>query len=276
MLGRAVGLHQRAAGVGIGRSVFPANEIEHQLSFVVELNTEPIPPDLVFVGGYGRTTFTIGSFGGCGVDSASVNVSGAPLGYARVKVRTPDFAPPYCAIDVTDFAFFTNLYYGYPVPVVDDCRDFDNNGQVNTVDWYFFATHYVNHYGQTCSAGSAPQEATSANASVALRLTEEYPTATTHRLYVDIDVENFAGVTTSLFALARDNERLTFVEWLPSANSPGNVLFASKVRDGLEHLVVGLAASEPLTDSTVRLGRLVFEVTGTQPFRSQTMSSRSW
>jgi len=103
---------------------------------------------------------------------------------------------------------------------------------------------------------------------VALRLTEEYPTATTHRLYVDVDVENFTGVTTSLFAIARDNERLKFVEWLPSASPPGTVLFASKVRDGREHLVVGMAAPEPLAGSTRRLGRLVFDVTGTQSFES--------
>src|SRR5918992_3579336 len=48
MFGRAIAIDERAAGIWIDRSVFVPNQIEHEFGVIIEVDAEPIPPDLVF------------------------------------------------------------------------------------------------------------------------------------------------------------------------------------------------------------------------------------
>jgi hypothetical protein len=85
-------------------------------------------------------------------------------------------------------------------------------------------------------------------------------------LYVDVDAENFAGVKASLFALKTASDRLQFAEWREVETTVGSVMFAPNVRNGAPAYFVGVVASKPFDGSTVPLGQLVFDVSGTEPF----------
>jgi hypothetical protein len=101
---------------------------------------------------------------------------------------------------------------------------------------------------------------------VSFGFSEEFPTATTHRLYVDVGVENFVDVTVSVFSVKTGDGRLAFREWRPSEkNEVGEVLFAPVVRDGEPQLFFGVLVSKAFKESASPLGRLVFDVVGMEP-----------
>lgn len=204
------------------------------------------------------------AFGGCSYnDAADVLLNGFALAQqATVTIRTPDFDGDGAAADIQDFAFFGT---GYPVdPALNDCRDFNNDNKVSIYDFVFYTSHLEDT--SPYSPANAPTEIVQSNAGVALRFTEEFPTATSHRLYVDVGVENFAGVKASLFALGTASDRLQFAEWREVETTVGSVLFAPNVRNGAPAYFVGVVASTPFDGSAVPLGQLVFDVSGTEPF----------
>lgn len=94
----------------------------------------------------GQTTITGDiAAGGCDNGGVRVVVQGIVIGAGvcadpcvAVKVRSADFNGNLI-INVVDFAFFAG---GYPVnPAVNDCRDFNNDGQVGIVDFAKFTAH---------------------------------------------------------------------------------------------------------------------------------------
>jgi len=218
-----------------------------------------LPPGEGFANGYYRTTFTIAAFSGCEERSALVSLYGLPLVNATTKVRSPDLNHDG-EVRVVDFAIFAA---GYPVdPAPNDCRDFTNDGKVNAADFAVFGAH--NNHEAVQQLAQKLSTATS-DAGVALRFTEEYPTATTHRLYVDVDVDNFADVSAALFSLVSGNDRLTFVEWRPRGQVLGTVIFAPVEIEGGQQLYFGTLADEARASTASNLGRLVFNVVGGDP-----------
>ncbi|MCI0450845.1 MAG: right-handed parallel beta-helix repeat-containing protein [Candidatus Latescibacteria bacterium] len=213
------------------------------------------------------TTLSHNAFGGrwpacSNGDAVDVLLNGYPLApQAVVTIRSPDLTGNG-SVDLGDFAAFSQNYPLEPAP--GDCRDFNGDAKVNLLDFTIYSQH--NGHASPYDPANAPADVAQSAASVALYFTEEYPTATTHRLFVDVDVENFADVTTSLFAVVAGSSRLTFVEWQLPQSTLGTVMCAPVTRDGTEQLYFGVRVSESFAGSSSRLGRLVFDVTGTDPF----------
>jgi hypothetical protein len=209
------------------------------------------------------TSIRHGPFGGCsGNDAVDVLLNGFALAQkATFRVRTPDFNGNGVATDSQDFGYFTA---GYPVnPAINDCRDFNNDARVDVVDFQKYTWHYQH---TSTYLANAPAEMIQSDVSVALQFTEEYPTATTHRLYVDVGVENFADVKASLFALRTASSRLEFAEWRQQDPTWGAVMFASHLRNGAPEHFFGAVVSRTFEGSSSPLGQLVFDVSGTEPF----------
>ncbi len=211
------------------------------------------------------TTIEHAYFGGFGTEAVEVLLNGYPLAQpAEFVVRTPDLSGDGL-VNVVDFASFTsgsccgNSHY--PVnPASDDPRDFNNDHKVDFVDFAFFGQHntHVTLYGP-----AARIAVSSSTAGVALSIAEEYPTATTHRLYVDIEATNLSDVDAALFALDVANTRLASPSWNPETSLDATVLFAP-IDEG-KQFCIGLKLNSNAAESTMRLGRITFDVMGQEP-----------
>jgi hypothetical protein len=209
------------------------------------------------------TTITHSFFGGCAVNDADILLNGMPLASrAHFEIRTIDTMPPYGVVDIIDFGDFGTHYQSPPKPY-SSCYDADNNGQLKLADFAFYGAHYQ-HLKPT-GHQMLNSEPIQSDASVALQFTEDFPTATSHKLYVDVTAENFDGITSAVFSMRGGSERLEYVSWLPTAEPAGDFLFAPVTRDGEEELFFGLLIPENATASTHVLGRLVFEVADMTP-----------
>lgn len=227
-----------------------------QAAIAVDSLPDLLPPSQNFPNGYHRATFTVRSFGGCETGSALVSLYGIPLVEATTKVRSPDMNASG-SVDVVDFALFG--LGGFPRnPAPDDCGDFNNDAKVDLADFGTFGAHNNHHHGQAL----AKTDLSVSSAGVVLHFTEEYPTATSHRLYVDVDVSGFAEVEAALFALVAGNERLTFVEWSKTENSLGTIMFAPVPVGETQQLYFGALTSESFAGTVSRIGRLTFDVSG--------------
>lgn len=197
-------------------------------------------------------------------DAVDVLLNGYPLtSQAVVTIRSPDLNGNG-TVNVADFAIFGQGGYPQDPAPPNDCRDFDGNGRIHAEDFATFGAH--NNHTSDNPLWNAPAVVAQSNASVTFRFTEDFPTATTHKLIVDVDVADFADVTTALFAVAARNARLSFEEWRNASSALGTVAFARVTRDGEEQLYFGVIVSEGFTGTGANLGELVFDVTGSQPF----------
>ncbi len=218
------------------------------------------PPSGSFSNGFYRTTFTASPFAGCQQGDVDVRLYGQSLVRVSSKTRSPDLNANG-TVDVVDFALFSDG--GVPrEPVPGDCSDFNNDDKVDTIDFATFGGHNGHHSAQALLAG----DVTVSNSGIVLRFTEEFPTATSHKLYVDIDARGFADVDASLFALVAGNERLSFVGWTRAQNSLETVVFAPVSTGETEQLYFGTRTAESYNGSTTALGRLTFDVSGLSTF----------
>lgn len=208
-----------------------------------------------------KTSVRHSHFGGCSSEPLDVLLNGFPAGVpATSTIRSTDLSGDG-AVNLSDFAAFGSPHFPRS-GVAGDCSDFDADNDVDLTDFAAFSAHHQHNspYGAVNSATPA----LSSNATVVLHFTEEYPTATTHLLYVDVDVDGFADVSASIFALAAGNDRLSLNEWSPAEATEATVLFAPVNRDGTEELYFGMLEVESHT-GLARLGRLTYDVLGTEP-----------
>lgn len=205
------------------------------------------------------------AFGACSSsDLVEVLLNGEPLlSQASVNIRTWDLAAPYGSYSLPDFGAFG---VGFPVnPAVNDCRDFNNDSKVDVSDFSWFGQHYT-HSSPYQPANASEGEPPTSGAAVSLVFTDEYETANRHRLLVDVSVTNFGGVMTSMFEMTTSAHRLAFVEWQPAGQSIGTVMVAPVSRESEHNVCFGVLVSEGFAGSESALGRLVFNVTGDEPF----------
>ncbi len=181
---------------------------------------------------------------------------------ANLHIRTVDCVSQFGVINLSDFATF-GAHHTSPPKAYEPSCDFDDSGTIDQTDFDFFGLHY--NHASPYPLRNAPAELVQSSAAIAMQFTEEFPTATTHRLYVDVDAQNFSDVEASVFSLIAGSERLSFVEWSPLGDSVGNVLFTPALRDGTPHLFFGVLVSDSYSGTSTRLGRLIFDVTDQEP-----------
>ncbi len=211
------------------------------------------------------TTITHSHFGGYGVNDVDILLNGHALAsQAHFDLRTMDMVPSG-SVNAGDFAMFGSHYTSPPKPYASQA-DFNGDGAVNLGDFTIFSQHYNHQVPIGYPQLNPSNQVAESNAGVALQVTEEFPTANTHRLYVDVSVENFSGVTTSVFSMRAGSNRLTFVEWIGAGKDLGEVLFTPVVRDGAQELFYGLLVSDAFEGSNATVGRLVFDVAGADAF----------
>ncbi len=221
----------------------------------VEAQGDAVGPDYV-------ATIMHPYFGGHGNDNVNILLNGHPLAsQAHFELRSIDISGDGVGNLVDLGAFMT--HYPPPKPYSRYCDYAANEYEIALSDFAVFGAHY-NHTKVTGhqQLNSEPIES---NAGVALQFTEEFPTASTHRLYVDVSVENFDGVSASAFSMQSGSNRLSFVNWIPAGGSLGDVLFSPVIRDGAEELFFGVLVSEAFAGTGATLGRLVFDVSGAEP-----------
>jgi hypothetical protein len=210
------------------------------------------------------TVILHGNFGGFDVDSVRVMLNNWPLPTkALLDIRTPDAVAPFGNITAADFAYFGDSVYPKPYRWQSD---FDGDGNVSAKDVAYFGRHYAHH--TSLPVVNAVEGTAVSSTEVVLEFTTEFPTATQQRLFVDVSLAGISDVTTCVFLLRKSDDALTFVEWLPGEEAIGRVLFAPVTRDDSPELFFGVLVSESFGGDGSRLGRLVFEVAGTDPYEA--------
>ncbi len=202
-------------------------------------------------------------FGGHGKDTVNILLNGHPLAsQAHFEIRSVDMNGSG-VVNLADFAQFAGTS-GYPSPPKPYNRYCDFAAPEYIIALQDFAL-FGEHWNHTFPAGSQQlnDEPVESNAGVALQFTEEFQ-ANSHRLYVDVRVENFANVTASLFSMQAGSNRLSFVNWIPASTPLGEPMFAPIIRDGVEELFFGVLVSDTFTGSDAPVGRLVFDVSGVE------------
>lgn len=202
-------------------------------------------------------------FGGHGVNDVDVLLNGQALeSQAHFEIRSPDITGDGI-VNLVDLPQFHNHYQSPPKPYDSKC-DFESpENEIQLQDFATFGAHY-NHV-KPAGYQQLNSQVAESNAGLDLAFTEEFPTANTHRLYVDVRAENFAGVSASAFSMRSGSERLAFVEWIPAQQELGAVLFSPVLRDGVEESFFGVLVSESFAEAGATLGRLVFDVSGVDP-----------
>jgi hypothetical protein len=100
---------------------------------------------------------------------------------------------------------------------------------------------------------------------VVLGFTEEYVTAVTRRLLVDVTLENCAGVNCCLFAIRANRPDLALASWQPSEWAAKSAPFAPIDGADGQELLFGVIMFNDTGASSRHLGQLVFDVEGSAP-----------
>jgi hypothetical protein len=222
----------------------------------VEAQSDAVGPDY-------KADISHSYFGGSGVNDVDVLLNGHPLASpAHFEIRSPDISGDG-VVDLVDFSTFGPAYTSPPKPYNSACDFGAPLGTITLPDFSLLGAHW----GHAKLAGhqTITDEPSESDAGVSLQFTEEFPTANSHRLYVDVGLENFADVTTSVFSMQSGSSRLLFNNWIPAQQMVGEVLFTPVIRDGAEELFYGVFVSESFTGADATIGRLVFDVSGSDP-----------
>jgi hypothetical protein len=220
-----------------------------------------------------------------GDDSVTVYLNGYPLANkAFVRRRGPDMKsagpePKPCGgdmlcpdgrVSIADFNYFTTHYpSGAYVP---QC-DFNGSGApINLGDFGLFCVHFQNpeHHlpfsGPLLSpaANAQPQVAVTSG-HVAMSFTDEYVTALSRHLSVDLSLESFQGISLCLFAVRTNRSDLALASFEPTSWGSDHVIFTTVDRGGQTDYYFGVIMKDDFDDATRHLGALVFNVQGSSP-----------
>ncbi|HXV14759.1 MAG TPA: FlgD immunoglobulin-like domain containing protein [Candidatus Krumholzibacteria bacterium] len=223
-----------------------------------------VPPNVEFADGYGRTTFTIHGFSGCGVDSAVVSVYGMQLGYAHLNIKSPDVmlgGVTNGRVDLLDFGTL-GASYTSPPKLYNACVDYEAAaGEINLNDFAAFSAHW----GHAAPGGeSAPEAASTAvSGTVALEFEESHPLLGEHTLRATMSFEGVPPFKAAMFALRNENPKLEFVGWTELPGYAGETISTETIRDGRREVFIGVFDGDA-TGGDVTLGTAVFRVVSDQ------------
>lgn len=227
-------------------------------------NVAILPPDLEFVAGYGRTTFTISAFTGCGIDSALVSANGMPLGYAQLKTKSYDVSGTVGIVNLPDLAMFSNaypsskcncVYAALYLPCVDYAMP---DTTVNLVDF----AQWWPHYGHEVTGGGSSPEAVSETTvgTVLIELEEVHPLIGEHKLRAQVSLEGVEPFELAVFALHNASPKLEFMGWAEADDLERETLCIEAVRDGRKEVVIGVLGKDGQPSGATTLGTAEFRV----------------
>lgn len=225
---------------------------------------------------------------GSGSNQATVCLNGYPLTQtATISRRTPDYKSA-----------------GAPGPDPCTGDNMCADGKVTNADWSWFVTHYptganpgatylaaadyvtpfgspitladlnwfVGHYTAAHKVSStttplllAGDPELIATTHVEFGFSEEYVTALQHRLYVDVTLEDCAGKNWCAFSLKTNRSDLSLSSWQPTSWAATSAPFVPIESEDGQLLFFGVIMINDTEESSRQLGRLVFDVQGSDP-----------
>ena len=236
-------------------------------------NVAILSPDTEFLDGCARTTFTVGAFGGSGVDSSLISVNGAPLGYAHLNVKSYDFDTSGMSlgiVNLSDYAVFGNAYTSTPCRCLPGYpKQYDARADyalpdttISLTDLSQFGPHY-SHQVPGGGGGSLVAGQISAG-SIELELEEVLPLIGEHKLRATVKLEGVEAFEVAVFALRNENPKLEFIGWSEAAGFGGETMCAEIVRDGRHECFIGVLGQEGGSSGTTTLGVAEFRVLSDQ------------
>jgi hypothetical protein len=98
-----------------------------------------------------------------------------------------------------------------------------------------------------------------------MSFTDEYVTALSRHLSVDLSLESFQGISLCLFAVRTNRSDLALASFEPTSWGSDHVIFTTVDRGGQTDYYFGVIMKDDFDDATRHLGALVFNVQGSSP-----------
>jgi hypothetical protein len=184
---------------------------------------------------------------------------------------TGDLSCPDGKVSSADFGWFSTHYRTSANPNAPYFRGADYAepiGQITLADNSQFIIHYVGAGHKQPSLDPLLQtvgEEQFVATHVEFSFTEEYETALEHRLYADVTLEDCANTNWCVFAIRTNRPDMTLLRWEPTSWAAGSAPFQQVNFDGEAELVFSVFMINDTAESTRHLGRLVFDVKGSEP-----------
>ena len=215
-------------------------------------------------------------------------LDGHPLQeHATVDHRSPDVksagapGPAPCSGDLlcpdgkvtnADLGWFFTHYPtganpGAPYSKLADYRN-PIGAPIGLADFSEFTVHFAGSGHKYEAPGDLMQTVGSeeiASTHVVLGFTEEYVTALDHRLYVDVTLEDCADKRWCLFAIKSNRSDLTLSSWEPTSWAASSAPFSPVDTENGQELYFGVIMINDTDEATRHLGRLSFNVSGSDP-----------
>jgi FlgD Ig-like domain len=236
-------------------------------------------PELITPNGY-RWTVTLSSLSGCGEHSVPISYKGMLVGYAHIKVRSPNLVlSPGITRSQVNITDFTDVAHGFPVyyqssvcncqysKPYSPCADYVfPDTAVTMPDYAKFGEHF-NHV--FTSGGASPSTfglAMSAGV-VRLEFEEEQPPVGQHLVRVRVVLDGVEPFTAAVVALANENPLFRYVSWTPDPSLDGTNIGTELTRDGVKQVFLGVVTPAVSSGATTSLGIAEFVVDSANPIQ---------
>jgi hypothetical protein len=189
--------------------------------------------------------------------------------------------PSPCGLDIScpdgmvtnpDFNWFASHYptVANPGATYFEAADYAKpfSSPIGFPDYSRFVGHFVgagHAYPYTGELQTVGDKETTASTHVVLGFTEEFVTALEHKLYVDVTLEDCADKNWCVFSLRPNRSDLSLSSWIPTDWAASSAPFVPLNIDNEQELSFGVIMINDTEESTRLLGRLVFNVAGSDP-----------
>jgi hypothetical protein len=207
----------------------------------------------------GRTTLTRSAIGGHGLADFVLRLTDPYVIFERVPVyfKSPDENGDG-AVTVSDLGAFGSTYTSPPHTYVW-YRDFNGDGYQQVGDYAYFYSHF-NH---SCEGSSFRHESyASLDASVELTFSEVTSASSTRLFFADVSIVGEVKFSVMQIGLRNENPALGFLRF-EAGQYVGKALVTPATRDGVQEIAIGLVGSPVSVSDRLRVGRLVFSISGT-------------
>ncbi len=215
-----------------------------------------------------RTTIVHSFIGGCGTDSATVDLQGEALATKIFDTKSFDFGGDG-SVSLNDLAIFAVAFGDsgscFGDSIYNDCADFDNDSCVVEADNSLFVVHF---HHQKPSGGSSPQIAESypeSETGVSIITSKRVSGSQKAQLQAIISLTNAEDISIAAIALNNDHLKLRYVDWQPSDTFGGTVILAPVVRNGRKIVFLTVFDfDEPIGGDVVELGTITYDDLGSR------------